>query len=250
MSHYLEVDNLSVLYDRAIVLNGLSLHVDSGELVGLVGPNGAGKSTLLNAMSGLVKWQVDTLKGTVSGKITLTGSVKFNGEELIKLPAHEIAKRGLILCPERGRPFREMTVKENLEVGAFFVNKKVANENMEKVYTLFPVLKKRSSQIAGTLSGGERTMLSIGRSLMSEPKLLLIDEPSVGLAPLIKDSLFERIRDVQGMGVTILLTEQDVSFAFDLASRNYVISRGKIIAEGSSQELLADELIRKTYLGL
>jgi len=250
VSHYLEVDNLSVLYDRAIVLNGLSLHVDSGELVGLVGPNGAGKSTLLNAMSGLVKWQVDTLKGTVSGKITLTGSVKFNGEELIKLPAHEIAKRGLILCPERGRPFREMTVKENLEVGAFFVNKKVANENMEKVYTLFPVLKKRSSQIAGTLSGGERTMLSIGRSLMSEPKLLLIDEPSVGLAPLIKDSLFERIRDVQGMGVTILLTEQDVSFAFDLASRNYVISRGKIIAEGSSQELLADELIRKTYLGL
>jgi branched-chain amino acid transport system ATP-binding protein len=250
VSLYLEVKNLSVLYDRAIVLNGLSLHVNSGELVSLVGPNGAGKSTLLNAMSGLVKWQLDTLKGTVSGKITLSGSVKFDGEELINLPAHEIARRGLILCPERGRPFREMTVKENLEVGALFIDKKVANQNLEKVYTLFPVLKKRSSQIAGTLSGGERTMLSIGRSLMSEPKLLLIDEPSVGLAPLIKESLFERIRDVQGMGVTILLTEQDVSFAFDLASRNYVISRGKIIAEGTSQELLADELIRETYLGL
>ncbi|MGA2331861.1 MAG: ATP-binding cassette domain-containing protein, partial [Syntrophales bacterium] len=166
------------------------------------------------------------------------------------LPAHEIARRGVILCPERGRPFREMTVKENLEVGALFIDKKVADENLEKVYALFPVLKKRASQIAGTLSGGERTMLSIGRSLMSEPKILLIDEPSVGLAPLIKDSLFERIRDVQGMGVTILLTEQDVSFAFDLASRNYVISRGKIIAEGTSQELLADELIRETYLGL
>jgi branched-chain amino acid transport system ATP-binding protein len=250
VSLYLEVKNLSVLYDRAIVLNGLSLHVNAGELVSLVGPNGAGKSTLLNAMSGLIKWQLDTLKGTVSGKITLSGSVKFNGDELINLPAHEIARRGIILCPERGRPFREMTVKENLEVGALFIDKNVADQNLEKVYTLFPVLKKRSSQIAGTLSGGERTMLSIGRSLMSEPKLLLIDEPSVGLAPLIKDSLFERIRDVQGMGVTILLTEQDVSFAFDLASRNYVISRGKIIAEGTSQELLADELIRKTYLGL
>jgi branched-chain amino acid transport system ATP-binding protein len=201
-------------------------------------------------MSGLIKWQLDTLKGTVSGKITLKGSVKFDGEELINLPAHEIARRGVILCPERGRPFREMTVKENLEVGALFIDKKVADENLEKVYALFPVLKKRASQIAGTLSGGERTMLSIGRSLMSEPKILLIDEPSVGLAPLIKDSLFERIRDVQGMGVTILLTEQDVSFAFDLASRNYVISRGKIIAEGTSQELLADELIRETYLGL
>lgn len=250
MSLYLEVKNLSVLYDRAIVLNGLSLHVNSGELVSLVGPNGAGKSTLLNAISGLVKWEQDTLKGTVSGKITLSGSVKFNGEELIKVPAHEIARKGLILCPERGRPFREMTVQENLETGALFINKKAANQNMEKVYTLFPILKKRSSQIAGTLSGGERTMLSIGRSLMSDPKLLLIDEPSVGLAPLVKDSLFERIRDVKGMGVTILLTEQDVSFAFDLASRNYVISRGKIIAEGTSQELLSDELIRKTYLGL
>jgi branched-chain amino acid transport system ATP-binding protein len=250
VSLYLEVKNLSVLYDRASVLNGLSLHVNAGELVSLVGPNGAGKSTLLNAMSGLIKWQLDTLKGTVSGKITLSGSVKFNGDELINLPAHEIARRGIILCPERGRPFREMTVKENLEVGALFIDKNVADQNLEKVYTLFPVLKKRASQIAGTLSGGERTMLSIGRSLMSEPKLLLIDEPSVGLAPLIKDSLFERIRDVQGMGVTILLTEQDVSFAFDLASRNYVISRGKIIAEGTSQELLSDELIRKTYLGL
>ena len=250
MSLYLEVKNLSVLYDRAIVLNGLSLHVNSGELVSLVGPNGAGKSTLLNAMSGLIKWQLDTLKGTVSGKITLHGSVKFDGAELINLPAHKIARKGVILCPERGRPFREMTVQENLEVGALFINKEVADQNLEKVYALFPVLKTRSSQVAGTLSGGERTMLSIGRSLMSEPKILLIDEPSVGLAPLIKDSLFERIRDVQGMGVTILLTEQDVSFAFDLASRSYVISRGKIIAEGTSQELLADELIRETYLGL
>ena len=141
-------------------------------------------------------------------------------------------------------------MKENLEVGALFVDKKVADQNLDKVYALFPILKKRSSQVAGTLSGGERTMLAIGRSLMSEAKLLLIDEPSVGLAPLIKDNLFARIRDVHGMGVTILLTEQDVSFAFDLASRNYVLSHGKIIAEGTAQNLLADDLIRETYLGL
>jgi branched-chain amino acid transport system ATP-binding protein len=250
VSSYLEVKNLAVFYDRAIVLNGLNLHVDSGELVSLVGPNGAGKSTLLRAMAGLVKWEHDTLKGTVIGKITLSGSVKFNGEELINLPAHEISKRGLILCPERGRPFREMTVNENLETGAFLFEKKVASQSIEKVFNLFPILRKRLHQIAGTLSGGERTMLAIGRSLMSEAKLLLIDEPSVGLAPLIKDNLFARIRDVHGMGVTILLTEQDVSFAFDLASRNYVLSRGKIIAEGTAQDLLADELIRETYLGL
>jgi branched-chain amino acid transport system ATP-binding protein len=248
---YLEVKDLVVLYDRAIVINGLSLHVNEGELVSLVGPNGAGKSTLLRAVAGLVKWECDTLKGTVLGKITLNGKIHFGGEELIHLPAHEIAKRGLILCPERGRPFREMTVAENLEIAAFlFKEKKVVKEGLEKVYKLFPVLKERVSQISGTLSGGERTMLAIGRALMSRAKILLIDEPSVGLAPLIKSNLFGRIRDIHGMGVTILLTEQDISFAFDLATRNYVLSRGKIIAEGSAETLLADELIRKTYLGL
>ena len=248
---FLEVKDLVVLYDRAIVINGLSLHVNAGELVSLVGPNGAGKSTLLRAVAGLVKWEYDTLKGTVLGKITLKGKIQFEGNELIDLPAHEIAKRGLILCPERGRPFREMTVAENLEVAAFlFKEKRVVSESLEKVYKLFPVLKERVSQISGTLSGGERTMLAIGRALMSQAKLLLIDEPSVGLAPLIKSNLFGRIRDIHGMGVTILLTEQDISFAFDLASRNYVLSRGKIIAEGTAEALLGDELIRKTYLGL
>lgn len=248
---YLEVKELVVFYDRAIILNGLTLSVDLKELVCLVGPNGAGKSTLLRAMAGLIKWESDTLKGTVRGKITLGGSVRFNGEELINLPAHEIAKRGVILCPERGRLFREMNVLENLEIGAFlFKDKKAVGESLEKVYRLFPVLGKRSNQISGTLSGGERTMLAIGRALMSQAKLLLIDEPSVGLAPLVKRDLFERIKDVHEMGITLLLTEQDVSFAFDLASRNYVLSRGKIIAEGTVEKLLADELIRKTYLGL
>ena len=248
---YLEINDVTVLYDRAMVLNGVSLQVDKGELVSIVGPNGAGKSTLLRAIAGLVKWEVETLKGTTLGKITLKGSVRFNEKEMIKRPAHEVARSGLILCPERGRPFREMTVLENLEVGAYlYRDKKIVRENIDKVYKLFPVLRKRENQIAGTLSGGERTMLAIGRALASQAKFLLIDEPSVGLAPRVKEDLFDRIKDVHGMGITILMTEQDVSFAFDLASRNYVLSRGKIIAEGSGDELLEDELIRKTYLGL
>lgn len=248
---YLEVKDLTVIYDTAVVLNRVSLQVDTDELVGLVGPNGAGKSTLLRAIAGLVEWEIDTLKGTTLGKITFEGSVLFDGEELIKSPAHKVAERGLILCPERGRLFREMTVLENLEVGAHLIrDKKEVQKGLEKIYHLFPLLKKRSKQISGTLSGGERTMLSIGRSLMSQAALLLIDEPSVGLAPKIKEDLFARIRDVRDMGVTILLVEQDVGFTFDLAKRNYVMSRGKIIREGTGEELLEDEVIRKTYLGL
>lgn len=245
---YLEVKNLSVHYDTAVVLNGVGLHVEKGEFVALVGPNGAGKSTCLRAMAGLTKWEIDTLKGTVLGKITLKGSVKFNGEELINLPAHEIARRGLILCPERGKPFREMTVQENLKAGAA-LNRKKMKENMDKCFSLFPILEQRKDQVSGTLSGGEITMLAIARSLMSDLKLLLVDEPSVGLAPKVKGHLFDRIKSVNEMGITVLLVEQDVSFAFDLSERNYVISRGKLVAEGTSEELMADELMRKTYLG-
>jgi branched-chain amino acid transport system ATP-binding protein len=248
---YLDVKDLTVLYDRATVLSELSFWVDLGEFVSLVGPNGAGKSTLLRALAGLVRWEINTLKGTTLGKITFEGSVVFRGDELISLPPHEIAKRGLILCPERGRPFRELTVIENLKVGAYLIkNKRMVMESLEKVYYLFPVLKKKENQISGTLSGGERTMLSIGRALMSEVKALLIDEPSTGLAPMVKEDVFQRIKEIHGLGITILLIEQDVSFAFDLASRNYVLSRGKIIAEGTGLELLGDEVLRKTYLGL
>lgn len=248
---YLEVKDLTVLYDRAILLNKVNVWVDALELVSLIGPNGAGKSTFLRSIAGLVKWERDTLKGTVLGKITLEGSVIFDGEEITKLPAHEIAKRGLILCPERGRPFREMTVLKNLETGAYLnKDKKAVQTAMEKVFHLFPILEKRRHQISGTLSGGERTMLSISRALMSKVKLLLIDEPSVGLAPKVKKDLFARIKDIHEMGITTLLVEQDVGFAFELSSRNYVLSRGKIIAVGQAHELLADELLRKTYLGL
>jgi len=168
-----------------------------------------------------------------------------------KLPPHEVAKKGLILCPERGRPFGELTVFENLKAGAHLCKSREEMEgNLDRVYELFPVLKERRKQISGTLSGGERAMLAIGRALMYHPKLLCIDEPSTGLAPKVKDDLFQRVKEIYALGITILLVEQDVSFAFDLASRNYVLSRGQVIAEGTAEELLTDETIRKTYLGL
>ncbi len=247
---YLEIENLRVLYDRAIILNQVSLNVDSGELVSLVGPNGAGKSTFLRALAGLIKWEKDTLKGTVLGRITLEGSIRFKGEEIISLPGHEIVKKGIVLCPERGKPFKEMTVLENLEAGAYLVkDHKVKKETLEKVFSLFPVLKARQNQMSGTLSGGERSMLAIGRGLMTQSDLLLIDEPSVGLAPKIKKELFSRVKEIHETGHTILLVEQDVKFAFELAIKNYVMSKGKIVAKGSAEELLSDDTLRKTYLG-
>lgn len=248
---YLDVKNLTVLYDRAMVLNKVSLQVNKGELVSLVGPNGAGKTTLLRAIAGLVKWEKESLKGTVGGKITIEGEVTYDGEVVSNLPAYEIVKRGLVLCPERGRPFREITIKQNLMAGAYLCrDKKTIKENFDKVYELFPRLKERQHQVAGTISGGERTMLAIGRTLMSQAKLLLIDEPSVGLAPKVKEDMFQRIIDVHGMGITLLLTEQDISFAFDLSKRNYVMSQGQMMAEGSPSELMTDETIRRSYLGL
>jgi branched-chain amino acid transport system ATP-binding protein len=248
----LEVTNVTVRYDTATVLDEASLQVDKGELVGLVGPNGAGKSTLLRAIAGLIKWEKEVLRGTRQADITFEGSIEFEGERIEKLSASDIARRGLILCPERGRPFAEMTVKDNLLAGAYLCrdNREVDN-NLAKVRELFPRLKEREKQISGTLSGGERQMLCIGRALMHQPKLLLVDEPSSGLAPKLKEDLFERVKEIyHELGVTILLAEQDVGFAFDLAARNYVMSRGHIIAHGTAQELLGDETIRKTYLGL
>lgn len=248
---YLAIKDLTVLYDRAMVLNKATLHVNEGELVSLVGPNGAGKTTLLRAISGLIKWEKASLKGTVLGKITIEGSINFAGEELIDFEASNIIKKGLVLTPERGRPFREMTVKENLLAGAYLVkDKNKIKETLEHVYELFPILHKRSNQVSGTISGGERTMLAIGRSLMSQAKCLLIDEPSVGLAPKVKEDMFRRIAAVHGLGITILMTEQDIGFAFELSKRNYVISQGQIMAEGSPDILLQDETIRKNYLGL
>ncbi|MFQ5916847.1 MAG: ABC transporter ATP-binding protein [Candidatus Binatia bacterium] len=247
----LEVNNLTVRYDTAMLLNDLSLRVDAGELVSLVGPNGAGKTTLLRAITGLVRWEKDVMRRARAGDITIEGTVHFAGERIDKLPAHEIAKRGLIHCPERRRPFREMTAMENLKAGAYLCQDRTeVQRRLEMVYQLFPVLKERGKQISGTLSGGEQQMLAIGRALMFQPKLLCIDEPLMGLAPLLKRDLLERIREIQRSGITVLLVEQDVMSAFQLANRNYVLSHGRVIVEGTSEELLKDETVRKTYLGL
>ena len=247
----LEVDHLIVCYDKAMLINDLSMGVETGELVSLVGPNGAGKSTLLRAITGLVAWEREITRRSTGGDIIIEGKVTFDGERIDLIPAHEIVKRGLIHCPERRRPFREMTVFDNLLAGAYLLKEEnEIQDNLDKVYQLFPALQGRSHQISGTLSGGEQQMLAIGRALMSRPKLLCIDEPSTGLAPILRAEVFERIREILNLGITVLLVEQEVSTVFKMASRNYVLSSGKIIAEGTGDQLLQDEVIRKTYLGL
>ena len=248
----LEVKDVIVRYDTATILDGASLTVEKGELVGLIGPNGAGKTTLLRAIAGLINWDREILRGTRKSDVTFEGSIEFEGERIDKLSAFEIAKKGLQLCPQMGRPFVEMSVRDNLFAGAYLCkNRKEADESLAKVYELFPRLKEREKQMSGTLSGGERQMLAVGRSLMRRPKFMLVDEPSSGLAPKIKDDLFKRVEEIyRELGVTILLAEQDISFAFALSKRNYVMSRGHIIAHGTADELLKDETIRKTYLGM
>ena len=247
----LEITHLNVRYEKAVLINDLSLSVEAGELVSLVGPNGAGKSTTLRAISGLVAWEREIKRRSTGSEIALEGSVTFNGERIDQIPAHEIVRRGLVLCPERRRPFREITVLENLLAGAYLQkDRKKRSETLDKVYALFPLLQQRSRQIAGTLSGGEQQMLAIGRAFMSDPKLLCIDEPSTGLAPLIRQEVFDKISEISRLGITILLVEQEVGSVFQMAHRNYVLSSGKIIAQGTGRQLLADEVLRKTYLGL
>ena len=246
----LEVKNLSVRYDKAQILNGLSLDVAEREFVGVVGPNGAGKSTLLRAISGLVRFEAGTKRGT-AGDIVMQGEVRFAGERIDQLPAHEIRRRGLVHCPERRRPFRELTVLENLMAGAFLSSDRHATQRrLERCFSLFPRLAERRAQIAGTLSGGEQQMLATARALMFDAKLLAIDEPSLGLAPKIREELFEAIRRIHTEGVPVLLVEQEVAQVFRLAARNYVLSQGRILAQGTSQSLMADEALRAGYLGL
>jgi branched-chain amino acid transport system ATP-binding protein len=247
----LEVAKLKVCYDKAMIINDLSMGVNREELVSLVGPNGAGKSTLLRAITGLVAWEREIKRRSTGGDVILEGTVTFDGERIDQIPAHAIAKRGLIHCPERRRPFREMTVIDNLYAGAYLlIEEKEVQDNLAKVYQLFPVLHTRSNQVSGTLSGGEQQMLALGRALMSRPKLMCIDEPSTGLAPILRKHVFEKIGEIRNLGITLLLVEQEVSTVFKMASRNYVLSSGKIIAEGTGEQLLQNEILRKTYLGL
>ena len=246
----LEVKNLSVRYDKAQILNGLSLEVADGEFVGVVGPNGAGKSTLLRAISGLVQFESRTKRGT-AGDIVMEGEVRLAGERIDELPAHEIRRRGLVHCPERRRPFRELTVLENLMAGAFLSSDRQATQRRhDRCFSLFPRLAERRAQIAGTLSGGEQQMLATARALMFDARLLAIDEPSLGLAPKIREELFEAIRRIHADGVPVLLVEQEVAQVFRLSARNYVLSQGRILAQGTRASLMADETLRAGYLGL
>jgi branched-chain amino acid transport system ATP-binding protein len=246
----LEVRELSVRYDKAQILNGVSLRVEEGELVGLVGPNGAGKSTLLRAISGLVGFEARMKRGT-TGEIVLEGEVRFTGRRIDRLAPHEIRTLGLVHCPERRRPFKELTVLENLLAGAFLSrNAADTQRRLEHCFALFPRLAERKAQVAGTLSGGEQQMLATARALMFEAKLLVIDEPSLGLAPKIREELFAAIRSIHAEGVPVLLVEQEVAQVFRMASRNYVLSQGRILAEGSASSLMADETLRAGYLGL
>lgn len=232
----LEVENVHTYYGQIHALKGVSLTVDIGEIVTLIGANGAGKSTLLKTTSGLLRPH--------------QGSIHLNGEDLSHYPPHEIVAKGLVQVPEGRRVFGRLTVTENLEMGAFTIpDQKLIDANLERVYTLFPRLKERCKQVAGTLSGGEQQMLATGRALMANPRVLLMDEPSMGLAPVLVDSIFETIRQLHTDGTTILLVEQNARMALQVASRGYVLQSGVVVLSDSAENLHQNELVRKAYLG-
>ena len=232
----LEIKDLHVSYGGIRALKGVDLTVEEGQIVTLIGANGAGKSTTLRAISGLQKPQ--------------SGSILYGGEELIGLPAKEIVRRGIIHVPEGRRVFPDMTVAENLKIGAFLrTDKGGIADDMAYVHSLFPRLKERSWQLAGTLSGGEQQMLAVGRALMSRPKVLMMDEPSLGLAPLIVKDIFSIIRRVNADGITVLLIEQNANAALRVADYGYVLETGTIALTGTGEELLRNESVREAYLG-
>ncbi len=234
----LTISDLHVSYGGIKALRGISLEVPDGKIVTLIGANGAGKSTLLRTISGLVK----PPRGS--------GSIKLDNKELIGLPIHTICAEGIALSPEGRHVFADLTVQENLKIGAYLRKEKDVIENdMKWVYELFPRLKERSWQFAGTLSGGEQQMLAVGRALMSRPKILMLDEPSLGLAPLIVQQIFEIIREINRKGVTILLVEQNANMALKTADIAYVLETGEIVLNGSGKELLENPSVREAYLG-
>ena len=230
----LKVENINVYYGSIHAIKGISFEVYEGEIVTLIGANGAGKSTTLNTISGLLH--------------PTTGSIYFLGESLARIQPHKIVEKGLAQVPEGRRVFAQMTVQENLEMGAYTQTGGL-DEDLEKVYTLFPRLKERMHQTAGTLSGGEQQMLAMGRALMSRPKLLMLDEPSMGLAPILVEQIFDIIADLHKTGATILLVEQNAQMALSIANRGYVMETGRIVTTGTGRELLESEAVRKAYLG-
>lgn len=230
------VDDLQVYYGGIHALKGVSLEVNEGEIVTLIGANGAGKSTTLRTISGLIKAK--------------TGKVQFKGEMIDNIPAHQIVKKGLSHVPEGRKIFSNLTVKDNLEMGAYLRSDKDGiKEDTEKVFKMFPRLQERQKQLGGTLSGGEQQMLAIGRALLSRPQLLLMDEPSMGLAPLLVQEIFEIIKKINQEGTTILLIEQNAHMALSIADRAYVLETGNIVLKGDAKEIANNEAIRKAYLG-
>lgn len=236
MGTMLTINDINVFYGAIHAIKGVSLEVNEGEIVTLIGANGAGKSTILRTISGLLKPK--------------TGSIQFEGQEIAGMPAHEIVKTGISQVPEGRRIFAEMSVLENLELGAFTRNDKDGiKADMELVFNRFPRLKERIGQMAGTLSGGEQQMLAMGRALMSRPRLLLLDEPSMGLAPLLIKEIFAIIQDINKTGTTVLLVEQNANMALSIAHRAYVLETGRITLSGDAKELAASDEVRKAYLG-
>jgi branched-chain amino acid transport system ATP-binding protein len=232
----LKIDGIHTYYGAIHALKGISVSVEQGEIVTLIGANGAGKSTTLNTICGLLHPR--------------KGSIILDGEPIHELPAHEIVMRGVSQAPEGRRVFGRLNVTENLEMGAFARSDKVGiKRDMERVFTLFPRLKERARQIAGTLSGGEQQMLAIGRSLMASPRLLLLDEPSMGLAPILVEAIFDTIREINKLGTTVLLVEQNALMALSVAQRGYVLETGDIVLQDSAAALQENEMVRKAYLG-
>jgi branched-chain amino acid transport system ATP-binding protein len=230
----LKIENLFVNYGGIEAVKGITLEVPDGSIITLVGANGAGKSTTLKAIVGLVKAK--------------SGSITLDGEELLGMPTTDIVTRGITLVPEGRRVFPDMTVLENLKIGAY-LRKDNLKDDIDRVYDLFPRLKERSWQAAGTLSGGEQQMLAVGRALMSKPKIIMMDEPSLGLAPIIVQGIFDIIREINKQGTTVLLIEQNANMALKTANYGYVMETGRISLEGSGQELLANEQVKELYLG-
>ena len=231
----LKVDDIHVYYGSIHAIKGISFEVNEGEIVTLIGANGAGKSTTLNTVSGLLKPRM--------------GMITFNGESIVGVGANRIVGKGMALCPEGRRVFQQMTVRENLEMGGFTRPKEEIPASLEDVFQRFPRLKEREKQVAGTLSGGEQQMLAMGRALMSKPKLLMLDEPSMGLAPILVEQIFDIIKELHAAGVTILLVEQNAQMALSIADRAYVLGTGKITISGSAGDVLADDRVRAAYLG-
>lgn len=235
MSTILKVDDINVYYGSIHAIKGISFEVNEGEIVTLIGANGAGKSTTLNTISGLLH--------------SKTGHIEFMGEPLNHVPSHKVVSKGLALVPEGRRIFLQMSVQENLDMGAFSRRGGNIDADMERVFEQFPRLKERRKQVAGTLSGGEQQMLAMGRALMSNPKLLMLDEPSMGLAPILVGQIFAIIRELHQSGTTILLVEQNAEMALQVADRAYVLESGKIALSGTGRELAESDSIKKAYLG-